>query len=164
LGDRTLILVAGGPVLLLTLWCWHQRSRWMSGPVVARGVMLALLGFTGYALARIGSFLAAPRYQAEAVRTELAGTVPAGASVAGDWAPFFTLGTELRPLYMNQRINHVSRVPQLRPDYFLYSETPDSISSFEGFAGVRGARLGPALWENEYNHRVVRLHQILYTE
>lgn len=83
--------------------------------------------------------------------------------MAGDWAPFLTLGTQIKPIYMNSRLNRPSRFRELRPDYLLYCETFDAKAVMDELQGVAGVSLSPPLLETTYNGRAVILYPLRYS-
>jgi 4-amino-4-deoxy-L-arabinose transferase-like glycosyltransferase len=154
--------ILSGLAGLVAVGLWIKRSR-MLHPTIVRGVggILALLFVIGN-LYTLGTFWLAPSYVSTELRKQLAVLMPEGSSLAGDWAPFLTLGTHIKPLYMNSTINRPSQFPGLRPDYLLYCETFDAEAVMDELNGVAGVSLGPPLLESTYNGRKVILYAIRY--
>jgi hypothetical protein len=88
--------------------------------------------------------------------------IPAGSSLAGDWAPFFTLGADIDALVMNSVHNRPSRFSDSRPDYLLYCETFDVEQVMDELADVDTVTLGPPLYESAYKGRKVILYRLYY--
>ncbi len=109
----------------------------------------------------VGRFLAAPSYRSREISAALRRIVPTEAAVAGDWAPFFALGTDLKALVSSEWINPLSRLTTLRPEYFLYCDTRDNRRILKRLAGVE---LEPAVFVSSYLGREVRLHRLRYDE
>ena len=128
-------------------------------PKTSAALALLFLTATAYTL---GSFWLSPSYRSAELRRELAASIPPGSSLAGDWAPFMTLGTPIRPLYMNSRLNQPSQFGKLRPDYLLYCETFDAQAVMDELAGVPGVALSEPLLASEYNGRSVILYALHY--
>lgn len=151
-----------GLALTAALALWIGRSRVLH-PTVVRGVAgaLALLFVTGN-LYTLGAFWLAPSYRSTELRHQLEALIPEGSSLAGDWAPFLTLGTHIKPLYMNSIYNRPSQFPELRPDYLLYCETFDADAVMDELNGVAGVSLSAPLLSSTYNGRKVILYAIRY--
>jgi hypothetical protein len=151
-----------GLAMIAALGLWLGRPRVLR-PTVMRGVagILAVLFVTGN-LYTLGAFWLAPSYRSTELRSQLEALVPPGSSLAGDWAPFLTLGTHIEPLYMNSRLNRPSRFGELRPDYLLYCETFDAQAVMDELAGVPGVSLSAPLLSSTYNGRKVILYAIHY--
>jgi hypothetical protein len=84
-----------GLAVIAAVGIWIGRSRKLH-PAMMRGVagVLAVLFALGNLYA-LSSFWLAPSYRSTELRRELAQLIPAGSSLAGDWAPFMTLGTKI---------------------------------------------------------------------
>jgi 4-amino-4-deoxy-L-arabinose transferase-like glycosyltransferase len=151
-----------GVAAVVALGLWVGRSR-MLRPTIVRGIAgaIALLFLTATAYT-LGSFWLAPSYRSAELRHELTALIPPGSSLAGDWAPFVTLGTQIKPLYMNSRLNRPSQLKKLRPDYLLYCETFDAQAVMVELAGVPGVALSEPLLASEYNGRRVILYALHY--
>jgi hypothetical protein len=151
-----------GLAVLAALALWMGRSR-MLRPTVMRGLagVLAVLFVTGN-LYTLGAFWLDPSYRSTELRSQLEALIPPGSSLVGDWAPFLTLGTHIKPLHMNSRLNRPARFGELRPDYLLYCETFDAEVVMNELAEVAGVSLSPPLLESSYNGRRVILYAIHY--
>ena len=88
--------------------------------------------------------------------------LPRGASVGGDWAPLFAIGTELRALYMTEKFNAPERVGLVRPDYLVLSDTFAMRTYRDSLEDDTNVGLGPAIYESEYKGRRVSVHPLTY--
>ncbi|MEJ2080517.1 MAG: hypothetical protein P8Z74_21410 [Acidobacteriota bacterium] len=150
------ILVGGA-----ALWWITRKIRDLRALKWAGGVVLALMLVLD--AGRIVAFLVHPSFQAREIRETLAATVPRGASVGGDWAPFLTLGTDLHALYMNHSFNAAARIASVRPDFFLFSETRDSEFYRAAIQKNELVQLGAPVFECSYAGRQVVLYPIHYS-
>ena len=136
---------------------WRFRRVLLSGASALIAVVALLTLSTGRDLAVVGGFLAEPPYHSRKIAADLTRLLPPEASIAGDWAPFLTLGTPIRSLYSNPVINHPRRFSQLEPDYFLWSRDDDPVPKLEAV----GVCVGPPVYESEYLDRRVVLYPLL---
>ena len=111
------------------------------------GLLVLFVLFNG---ARIGNFLVHPSYASRQIRDQLRQIVPQDSSVAGDWAPFLTLGTGLKTLYVHTLTNPPERIPLLRPDYFLFCETEDAMHYLEKLNRMPSVFVRPAIALPDY--------------
>ncbi len=58
--------------------------------------------------------------------------------------------------------NKASRIRELKPDYFLLCETPESAASPAEINTMPSIELSPPLLQSTYNRRKVTLHRIVY--
>jgi hypothetical protein len=63
---------------------------------------------------------------------------------------------------MNGEFNAPARVAELRPDYFVYSDTPQCNQSLVELSALRGVRLLAPVLASQYNGRAVVLFPIAY--
>jgi hypothetical protein len=138
---------------------WHQpaqptilRLRWLV-------VVLALLG-AALDLNRVGRFLLRPTYDLAAAARLVAAAMPPGATLAGDWAPLFALGTQTRALYTNDVFNRTRKWDRLRPDYFLFSDSEESHVILRGLAARPDVTVEPPIVTTRYVGYEVRLHPL----
>lgn len=162
LGDKAVVYASLLPAAIAAGLFLAFRKH----PSAAFTARVAVLGSVSLlfvvAFVRISAFLLHPSYESHQVRAAIARTAPADSVVIGDWAPFFTLGTELRALYMADSFNPVSRITDLRPDYFLHSETTASRESLAGFGELGGVRLGSPILNTQYRRWKMTLYPIRY--
>lgn len=142
---------------------WFGRDRWLNGKSIAMILLLATVFMIAHSFARIGSFVSEPRFEGQSTRTLLVNSVAEGGSVIGDWAPFFSLGTHVRAMYMSDLFNTAERLPALRPDYFLFSDREVSRQSLEVIRGLEDVSLGDPIFESTYNNTQVVLYPLLYS-
>jgi len=162
---RRAMFIAGVPLATIAaVVCWALRSRTLSGPVVQSAIVVSLVLWLAQSAARIGDFITAPRFAGDAIRSELVKVVPPQSSIIGDWAPFFALGTDLRPLYMNHMFNRAERIDALRPDYFVHSETADSEASRAVLRASESVTLGAPVLSGRYNDREVVIYPLEYRD
>jgi hypothetical protein len=158
-------LVAFLPLSLAgAIFVWHFRDRVLTPKIVVRSfATLLFCSFVTDAL-MIGSFLLRPSFQSRIISSDLVDLIPEYGSVGGDWAPFLTLGTDIPAIYMYQEANAPSRLPELRPTHFLFSETWTSLRQLEGLQQEEKVKLGPPLYESSYIDRKVVLYPLIYSE
>lgn len=160
IGKRGLLIVGVPLAFALAALAWRWRSRTFSGPVVQTALVASLVLWGALSIQRVGAFLLEPRFAGDEVRAAIREAVPAQSSIIGDWAPFFALGTDLRPLYMNRVYNRAPRIAELQPDYFLHSETEDSARSLESLMQNPAVTLGDPVLTATYNDRFVLLYPL----
>jgi hypothetical protein len=114
----------------------------------------------------LGRFFTGPSYRAQQTAAALERELPPAAVVAGDLAPLLTLGTRLRALYSNPRINHVGRFDELRPDYYVFATAAPW--SYLGLSDPRvnlrrrGWLVEPPVLESSYAGRPVLVYPLDY--
>jgi hypothetical protein len=144
-------------LLMLGLGMWQFRRELLTG----RAALVIVVATLGLSSARdllfVGSFFAAPQYEARDIAAELERILPPAAVVGGDWAPMLTFESSLRSLYMNPEVNRPERVHELRPDYLMV-DSWDPRPHFE----ARAVRFAPAVLEATYANRPVRVYPIVY--
>jgi hypothetical protein len=161
--ERNLLRVVAPLCAVLGLLAWLLRRAWMRPqPLLALGALALWLWAVQVAF-EVGSFLFRPTYQAQAIRADLAELIGPDQSVAGDWAPFFALGTGIRALYSSEHHNR-KRLGRLHVDYFLYSDTLSSRSVVDMMHERGEITLGPPLYESRYAGRAVILYPVLRLE
>jgi hypothetical protein len=104
----------------------------------------------------VGRFLAAPSYRSREIAAALERLLPPGSSVAGDWAPFLTLGTPLRSLYSNAVINHPRRFDELQPDYYMWSREDSPVDKL----ARSGVHVRQPVFESAYLGRPVLVYPL----
>jgi hypothetical protein len=149
---------------VLAAGLWIGRRTIFAGRAILALVIALLAVSTARDILVDGRFLLYPSYRSRAITAELRSLVPGGAAVGGDWAPFLTLDSEIRALYMNGRFNRGAHITALRPDYFLYSETQGGRVVKEDLEMLEGVMVGPALLRASYAERDVILYPLTYGE
>jgi hypothetical protein len=165
--------------LLLGSLVWRLRAALFRAPAL-RAVSIGLfsIGVATNAWA-IGSFLAAPRYEADEIRRALQSIVTGKHRIAGDWAPFFALGTPMRALYLRSDYaethemglsdsipvrGHAATVTWLleatRPDFFLHSSGAASEWTVKAIESMDNVSLGNPVCEGVYVGRRVTLYPL----
>ena len=125
-------------------------------------ILVLLAVALAHDLVQLGRFIAQPEHQVREITAAIDARLPAGASVAGDWAPLFTLGTDQPAFYLAEPDNAPERLGELRPDAFLFSDTRDGRRARELLtAGIDGLRLGAPLYTSHYVGRDVVLYEIV---
>jgi hypothetical protein len=147
-------------VVALAAWRWRHlvfNRRGTSYVVAAIALLLAVQ--SAYSL---GSFFLFPSYRSGEIRAEISKLVGDGESMGGDWAPFFALGTGIKALYINHRINAPERLREVAPKYYLYNKgrfpelRPDKV------ARAAQVSMSPPLLRAKYIGRKVALYQVFY--
>jgi len=162
LSDRALIAVALLPSAVLALVTWNLRQSLLAPVLVQRVVKMAVAAFFVHSFAVLGWYAWTAEYQGREIRTQLISKLAPGSTLAGDWAPFFALGTEFPALYMNRAFNSAERISELRPDYFVYSDTEDSALSLAEISNQTEVELGPPVLQGTYIGRLVMIRPLQY--
>ena len=151
------------PVAILSIAVFALvRNRVLRTPGPRICITLAIIIAVGMGAFEQFKTHSMPTYFANEIRAGIESRVPGKASVAGDWAPYLTLGTSRRALYMNNRFNRAERVLETRPDFFLYAGTGndrESLSILMNDSKIQvddGVRVGSLLG------RSIVLHEIAY--
>jgi hypothetical protein len=137
------------------------RRYALSASVFTVAVCL-LVGFAalynGYLL---GKFWLRPSYQALDIQRQISRVAGADASVAGDWAPFLTLNTSIRSLYLN-KYNNRKNIRALHPTFFLDNGNRISDENREEILKIPGASLGKSVFQAHYHQAPINLYPIIY--
>lgn len=141
---------------------WAVRRRLFAGGAMLGAVVVLLVLATARDVYVVGRFLRSPTYQARAISADIRRLVPAGASIGGDWAPFFTLGSGIKAIYVNERYNRGERFRAVRPDYYLYCDTGRGDEVRQEIMRLDGVTLGPALYRARYAERDLILYPLDY--
>lgn len=113
-------------------------------------ITIMFVMFYIFNISDVGSFLLRPDYQSMEIRSDITKIVPRDSSIAGDWAPFFTLDTTIRSIYMAKDFNSPYNIKCLRPDFFLFSDFEDSIEHIKIIRTLDGVRVGEPRYNSEY--------------
>lgn len=151
-----LALVAVSAIVLMT-----ARHRLLSN-VVVLGLGAGLIGHTAVSIHTNLETVLQPTYATAAVEDRLREILPAGASVGGDWAPYFTLGTGIPSLYMTRHLNTGNNIQELRPTHFLHSQTPWDSLNARRISDQSGVRLDDPVHLGNVFTRNIELHRIDY--
>lgn len=160
--DITLLAIA---VVCIVVLIWVLRRIIFSKKTsVAIVLVLLALGFT-QSLIRIAEFLANPSFGAEQVRHELIKRINSEEIIiAGDWAPFFALGTPIRALYTNKELNPPDAVYKIKPQYFLHSDTSSSRYALNALRKHKGISINPPRNLGTYNGSKVEIYPLRYSQ
>ncbi len=147
---RGLTALALGLVVGAVIWKGRRRvlrGRPVLGAVV---VLVALEGAQG--LLAEGRFFSAPTHETKQIAGLLEERLPQGASIAGDWAPRFALGTAFKALYMTTEFNHPRTILETRPDYYVFCDDPygDGRKVRRMLEDASGVDLGAPVLEASY--------------
>ena len=155
-------VVVAGPTLGLALWAF--RSRLLVGPKLRIAVIATAVLAVGVDTLYVLESLVQPSYQREEIAQELEARLPAGSSIAGDWAPLFTVDTRLKSLYSSRRFNKITRLAETRPDYLMCSDSPGDACGLTKDSWPPGVRLGQPVVEAEYVGRALSVHPVEYLD
>jgi hypothetical protein len=108
--------------------------------------------------------LATPAHLADSLRAKLTASLPPDIVVAGDWAPFFALGTPLRALYVNDKFNSAKRFSELKPDYFLDGNTRSDVLTRQAVVADPQITLGRPSHAGTYLGHQLRLWPLSYPD
>jgi hypothetical protein len=152
-----------GPVALVaSLGIFLLRRRLFSGSLLAKLIGgIVVMGFV-YNIGILSHFVTHPSYQSRQIQDELKMIVPDGAIVAGDWAPFLTINTNIRSLYMNKDFNRKT-IGMIRPAFFLDNSNRISEENMEEIQNTAGASLGEAILKSQYHGAGIKLYPIFYS-
>ena len=106
--------------------------------------------------------VAYPDYEGHEITNRIMQHVKPDESMGGDWAPYFAANTELHVLYMRPDMNSPARIMNLRPDYFLNSDTPYDRASFAGLLDINTISIGEAEPLGTFRGNAISLHSISY--
>jgi hypothetical protein len=131
-----LVLIAFG---IAGLRGWLERH-------LGQALVAALLIHVSLSLAIDLSSLARPAYDIAAINRKLVGLVRSGESVAGVWAPLFTIEGTVPSIYMMEpEWNTGADLERLRPTYFIDSHTQWDEMTREALATSSSLGLGTAI-------------------
>lgn len=148
----------------LAIGLWLARHRMFEDRVVLGVVVILLAISTARDLYMNGRFLLNPSYRSRGIAADIRRIVPPGSSIGGDWAPFFTLGSEIKALYLNERFNRGESVRLVRPDYYLFSDTGQSEEVRGELERLEGVTVGPAIYRARYAERDMALLPLTYRD
>lgn len=161
LSDAGMVRFFAPVAVAATLGLFIFRKRLFSGKIfVSLIVSFALMGLV-YNVVIISRFAWNPSYQSRRIQTEMETIVPDAAIVAGDWAPFFCIGTKIRSVYMNNNFNRET-IGIIRPDFFLDSGNQNSRGNALVIRDIAAASLGAPVMRAEYAGSIVTLYPVLY--
>jgi hypothetical protein len=146
------------------LFIWRYRKFYFSRKIIFITVAVYSFFFLVHSASLLGTFLYKPVFDGKNIRASISKLAPEGKSVAGDWAPELTLGTQVRTLYTDRHYNKPSRILEIIPDYFLYSGTPESDTWLEQLSKIPQVNLGKPILESQYVGKKVLLYPIIYTD
>jgi hypothetical protein len=169
IGARTavyLILPAASIVGIVLYWSFVRlpswvRWTWFRVPFIAL-LMTVISG--GY---HAGAVWWAPNYTTHEMRNEIRYRVSAGQAIAGDWAPFFALGTNIPAVYTRSGQNDGKTVLRICPSFFVSATVFDE-GVMESYRVEAGVDFGEPVRLGHYGTRLgqyageVRLYEILY--
>jgi hypothetical protein len=118
-----------------------------------------IAGFSVQAMA-----LLHPSYESQTIRTALNDIVSDTESIAGDWAPFFTAEAPIRSFYMSERTNfpYVEHIDNIRPDYFLFSNSRYEINIKVALEGNDQIKLSEPQMIGTYINHDINIYRIKY--
>lgn len=145
----------------VALWHWRERILGLGMASKTVGTLTCLtLALDVYLDAR---FLLAPTYERRELSSAIREVVPPGSSVAGEWAPFLVLGSEIPALLMSLWINSPARVDLVRPDFVLIGENDEMKDVLPIIRGLPGVQVQEAVFRSSFRGREVRLHPVRYS-
>ena len=148
--------------IVLAIGSWVMRRRVFHGRTV-RALVIVLLALATMRDAYVdGRFFLRPSYRRNEIAAEVRRVVPLGASVGGDWAPLFTMDSDIRTLFMNEDTNNPAHDTIALPDYLLHCDTVDGRTVRRNLQKLDGVRLGPAILRSSYIDRELILYPVSY--
>ena len=151
-------------ILVLLLSVTPAMRLLLQKKTANRAVLLLLLLSLVVNLVAVSRVLTRPGWERARIAREVEELLPPGASIGGDWAPLFAIGTELRALYMNQTFNAPERVKLVRPDFLVLSDTPGMRAYWRALEDDPEVGRGPAIYESHYHSRRVSIHPLKYDQ
>lgn len=151
-------------ILISSFIIYLRKSRLVSP------IMVGLVLFYTYNTIIVGSFLFRPSYRSTQIRSDIEKIIPSGSVIAGEWAPFFTLNTGIKSIYLTRAFNPPERVGVLRPDYFLFNAFEQSYKSYDSYEMVTtlrsldGIGLEEPIYKNNYLGFDIIIFPIKYKE
>lgn len=140
----------GGQKILVRKWALSFFS----------GLLIFFLVFNS---PKLWNFLYHPTFTARNVRLAFHHLIQGDALIAGDWAPFLTLGTPYRSLYVNNQFNR-KKMTIIRPNYFLFSENKNSYGTLASLLNNPLVILGNPRDLPRYFNKSVRIYPISYKD
>ena len=111
---------------------WSLRRYLFSNRSASYVVASIILFSVFFSVHYIGSFIANPSYQSNEIRAKLRNLVREDEVIAGDWAPFLTLGTPIKAIYSDGiYFNLPESLKIIKPDYYMLCETNVSLNLFD---------------------------------
>ncbi len=151
------------PVLaLIVLGLIYRNRNYPRGDQLKACIVASLLGYLAMSMVITGTKFAAPSFDSQTVRSNLERYVPAGKSVAGDWAPFFAAESRIPALYVNWIINRAEGIEKIRPDYFLFSDIWNDQTSLAAIQQNPAVIVGAPVDLGHYYRADIRLYPLTY--
>jgi len=157
------VRVLAGSALALAILLWAGRRRLFRSGVWAVSILGLLSLSLSHDIWQDSKFLLGPDFSRQQISAEIEEILPGGASVAGEWAPLFAIGTDLEALYMNQVFNAPDRIGEVRPDFVLVSETSGMNDFLEQISMQPGVSVTDSTYESEYAGRRIAIYPIQYS-
>ncbi len=156
---QVLLIAAAAALLIVFTPALSFIFRKRMASLVVLGLLLSslLINATAVYLA-----LTSPSLERDRVSREIGQLLPRGASIGGDWAPIFSVGTEIKTLYMNEVFNAPNRVKLVKPEYLLLSDTYGMRNYRDALMADAQVHLESAIYESEYKDRKISLHPLKY--
>ena len=153
------IIVLG--IIAATLFAFFIRQ-----PAVKKGLRYSIYALIAatlvYNLIFSASLYLNQTHNAQQLRNRIAETIDEKQVIAGGWAPFLTLGTNVRSLYSNTVFNTVDTLKIIQPDYFMLSETPTATEAFKILQQDPDISTGDPVHLGVYNQTNVYLYPLQY--
>ncbi|MCK8516806.1 hypothetical protein M0534_10805 [Methylonatrum kenyense] len=159
---RLLFPIAVALALLLVFAGWRGPSR--SGLLPRAGVQALLVVAVVSGLYQASEVWMEPSYSSHEIRERLADVVEPGEATAGDWAPFFALGTRLPAIYSSSGWNRGKVILELCPTFFVHSGTRHDDAVVESYAVVAGVTVEDLQILGAYAGNLVVLKRLHYPD
>ena len=161
LSDAGMVMFFAPIAAIVTVAIFILRKRIFSKKIFAGLITgFAVMGLV-YNVSILSDFVLNPSYKSREIQADIESIVPGAAIVAGDWAPFFLIGTRILALYMNDKFNR-KNVASIRPDFFLDSDNRNSRGNAEVIRDIDGASFGAPVLNAVYVFTDVTLYPVLY--
>jgi hypothetical protein len=160
--SKETLLWAFPALSLLVLGLLYRSRGYLRENRLRTCIAASLIGYLAMSVAITGTQFAAPSFDSQAVRSNLQRQVPAGKSVAGDWAPFFAAESRIPALYVNWTINRAEGIEKIRPDYFLFSDIWNDQTSLAAIQQNPAVVVGSPVDLGHYYRADIRLYPLTY--
>jgi hypothetical protein len=159
-------LLGGAAILAFPVWKYREVA--LSSAILRRCIYASVAVWFCFNLYKVTTYIANPTWQVRSISNEIERILPTDAVMAGDWAPLFGLGTQLRVLYMHPRhFNKPEDINLLGPSHFLYcgvdnGSGDDGMIAMKAIQETKGVSIGEPVFEGEYTGRKVILYRLRY--
>jgi 4-amino-4-deoxy-L-arabinose transferase-like glycosyltransferase len=135
-------------------WLWVERRGVGLRRLKSAAAVCLLVAAAGHAISTVYPVLSRPVYAVQQISSTLKTVLPANASLVGDWAPLFALGTDFPAIYASSDRNQGEMVLRLCPSHYLDSGTRFDQSVVDSYKAVGVRFASPRLLGTYYGHAI----------